>query len=575
MRSIIVSLATAIVVPASEGDQPGPEESSVPVDVGHWALVMIPIVVLLFLYVVRRWAGPEAASVGLLLATLIAVTFFQTPWQTLSVAGAKGVWDAIPIILVIVTALILYRVGTAAGAFVAIRRGVERYSHNRVFLVLSFGWIFASFAQGIVGFGTPMVIVVPILLALGVKPIYTVLIALIGHSWANFFGTLGVGWLATEQVVDLEDATMTAVVTAIVLFIPIAASGLAIAWMVGRMQAVTHALPFIAVQTLVLGGVQLGVVFFSPELSTFLAGSAALLTLLVLAKWKRYSEPIDLKTTPALDDENSSDNDSNSDKNSDNNGDEATPVMSLWMALVPYGLLTVLSVAVLLIPPVESFLSGFELAIPFAETDTGYDVVTEAEDAYSPFTPLTHPSGLLIVSTLGTLALYRARNYFARWQKRTDAPPVLRTALVDAAPATASIVVFLVLASILSHSGQVDVLALGISEVTAPPIYAFLAPFIGIIGALVTSSSTSSNILFAPLQDAVARPLDLPQTAIIAGQSVGGSIGNVVAPVNLTLGASAAGIGGKEGDILRKAAGWLLPVAALVGGANVLLTLFS
>lgn len=546
-------------------DEQGASDTALPIDVWHWLLVIIPIAVLLFLYVVRRWAGPEAAPIGLLLSVVIAAVFFHTPWETLAVAGAKGIWDALPIVLVIVTALILYRVGTAAGAFVAIRVGVEKYSKNRVFLILAFGWIFASFAQGIVGFGTPMVIVAPILLALGVKPMFAVLIALIGHSWANFFGTLGVGWLATEQVVDLEDATLTAVTTAAVLFVPIAASGLGIAWMIGRMPAVVHALPFIGVQTLVLGGVQLGVVFFSPELSTFLAGSAALLMLLLLARWKRYSEPFDLDEAPALED---ADADSASDE------DAPKPVMNLWMALAPYGLLTALSVSVLLIPPVDSFLGSFSLSMPFTETSTGYDVVTDAESEYAPYTPLTHPSGLLLIAMLLTLVIYRARGYFARWRERTDPDPVLRTALADGAPAIAAITVFLVLASVMSHSGQVDVLAIGISEVTAPPVYAFAAPFIGIIGALVTSSSTSSNILFAPLQDAVASSLELPQAAVIAGQSAGGSIGNVVAPVNLTLGASAVGIAGKEGVILRKASLWLLPVAVLVGGATMLVALF-
>ncbi|MBK0418526.1 L-lactate permease [Leucobacter sp. CSA1] len=551
----------AETAPAQEDDL---TDTALPLDVWHWVLVIIPIVVLLFLYVGRRWAGPEAAPIGLALSVIIAATFFQTPWETLSVAGAKGIWDALPIILVVVAALILYRVGTAAGAFVSIRRGVERYSKNRVFLVLAFGWIFASFAQGIVGFGTPMVIVAPILLALGVKPLYAVLVALIGHSWANFFGTLGVGWLATEQVVELEDTAMTAVLTALVLLIPIAASGLGIAWMVGRGRAVVHALPFIGVQTLVLGGVQLGVVFFSPELSTFLAGSAALLMLLVLARWKRYSEPVELENTPALEEEADSEEDAE---------DEAKPVMSLWMALTPYGILTVLSVAVLLIPPVESFLGRLAFALPFAETTTGYDVVIDAEDAYAPYTPLTHPSGLLLLAVLATLLIYRSRGYFAKWRDRSDPPPVLRTALSDGAPAIASIVVFLVLASVMSHSGQVDVLALGIAQVTAPLVYAFATPLVGVVGALVTSSSTSSNILFAPLQDAVSRSLDLPQAAVLAGQNAGGSIGNVVAPVNLTLGASAVGIAGQEGSLLRIAALWMVPVAILVGIATMLFTL--
>jgi lactate permease len=84
-------------------------------------------------------------------------------------------------------------------------RGILRFSQNRLFLVLAFGWVLASFLQGIAGFGTPIAVVAPLLLAIGVKPVYAVVIPLIGHAWANMFGTLAVGWLATLQVVDLEN----------------------------------------------------------------------------------------------------------------------------------------------------------------------------------------------------------------------------------------------------------------------------------------------------------------------------------------------------------------------------------
>ena len=55
-------------------------------------------------------------------------------------------------------------------------------SRNTIFLVLAFGWVFASFTQGIAGFGAPIAIVAPILVALHVKPVYAVVIPLIGHA---------------------------------------------------------------------------------------------------------------------------------------------------------------------------------------------------------------------------------------------------------------------------------------------------------------------------------------------------------------------------------------------------------
>lgn len=544
--------------------QSGGEDADLPIDVGHWLLVVLPIAVLLFLYVGRRWAGPEAGPIGLALVAVIAYVSFETPVNALAVAAGKGVWDAVPILLVIFAALLLYRIGTAAGAFYALRRGVERYSTDPVFLVLAFGWVFTSFAQGIAGFGAPIAIVAPILLSLGVRPVYAVVIPLIGHAWANFFGTLGVGWLATLQVVEVDDPRSTAVLTSLLLFIPIAAAGLAIAWMVGRTQAVVHALPLVGILTLIMGGVQLGVVLVSPELSTFLGASAALLAIAPLSRWKRYTEDPGLEDLPAMDE----------DEHGPEDEDAPEPIMGLPMALAPYGVLTVLSVAVLAIGPVEDFLGRIEVAPPFPEISTGLGVETEAEESYEPLEPLSHPGVLLLYAAVAAWALYRWRGYFGTWRDRGEPAPIWRSTVTAALPAATAVVTFLVLSSIFSHSGQVDVLALGIASVTSPAIYAFLSNYIGVAGALVTNSSTTSNILFAPLQDGVATSEDLSQSAILAGQSVGGSIGNVVAPVNVVLGTGAVGISGKEGEVMRKAAVWLIPVAALVGLATMPLVLF-
>ncbi len=75
------------------------ETTTLPVDVGHWLLALLPIVVLLILLVVLRWKTPEAGPVGMFAAAALALLFFQVSWRDLSVAGAKGVWDAIFILI--------------------------------------------------------------------------------------------------------------------------------------------------------------------------------------------------------------------------------------------------------------------------------------------------------------------------------------------------------------------------------------------------------------------------------------------------------------------------------------------
>lgn len=252
--------------------------------------------------------------------------------------------------------------------------------------------------------------------------------------------------------------------------------------------------------------------------------------------------------------------------------EEPEPVMGLGWALFPYAILTAVAVLVQLVEPLESFLAGVSIAPSFPEVSTGFGVVNAASDAYEPLTPLAHPGGYLVLAALAAWPVYRLRGYFRSWQERSDPPPIWSTTVSEFVPAATAVTTFLVLASVMSHSGQTEVFALGIAAVAPPLVYAFLANVIGIVGALVTNSSTSSNVLFAPVHTTVAANLGVSQAAVLAAQSTGGAVGNVVAPTNIIMGTTTAGAGGKEGEIMRKTIPWAAAVAVLTGLATILLT---
>lgn len=534
-------------------------ETSLPINVGTWLLAISPILLLLVLLAVLRWKAPQAGPVGMFLAVATAVLFFRAPWESVAVGAGKGIWDAIFILLVIWPALLLYRVGTAAGAFDALRRGLSRYSRNHVFLVLGFGWVFASFMQGIAGFGVPIAIVAPLLLAIGVRAIYAVAIPLIGHAWANMFGTLAVGWLATLQVVDLEDELTTTLITAALLAPVTAMAGVTIAWMAGKGPALRLAWPLILIISAIHGGLQFVIMFWEPVLSTFLAATVALVALYPLSRWSRYREPArDVPDRPAM-------------KQDTGNGgredeeERHPPTMGLSWTLLPYAVLTAVAVLTLAIPPVENLLDRVEFGLPFPEATTGYDVTTEAERPYSAISPFTHPGFSLIVAVLFTWLAFRAKGFFAARAEREGRQPVWSSLAADATPASVAILSFLVLAGVMEHSGQTDVLAQGIERISPPLLYAFAANLIGLIGAFMTSSNTASNVLFSQLQQGVANGTGLSESAVIGAQSAGGAVGNAIAPANIVLGTGTAGIVGQEGAVLRKTLPWTLAAAVVIG----------
>lgn len=175
-------------------------ENSLPVDVLHWIMALLPLLALLVMLVFLKWSGPVSGWVAMVISAVVAVVFFRSSIGDVSIAFGKGLWDALFILLVVITALVLYQITKEAGAFEVIRKGIEEHSQNYLFLVLAFGWVFSSMLQGIAGFGAPIAIVAPLLLGIGVKPIMAVAIPLIGHAWSNMLGSLAVSWLATSPI---------------------------------------------------------------------------------------------------------------------------------------------------------------------------------------------------------------------------------------------------------------------------------------------------------------------------------------------------------------------------------------
>ncbi|MDY0884735.1 L-lactate permease [Dongia soli] len=538
------------------------ETVQIPVDFLHWALAILSIVALLVFLVPLRWRAPEAGPMAMFTAAIVAIAAFRTPWLTLAVAGGKGVWDAIFILYVMWPALLLYQVTKQAGAYDALRQGIARFSRNELFIILSLCWVFASFLQGIAGFGAPVAVVVPLLIAVGVKPVYAVAMGVLAHAWGRFFGTLGVGWLATLQVVELEDIPRAAFESALLILIPNYLGGFFVVWLYGKGPALRHAWPLVLILGTILGVGQLLAALFSPELSTFLAAAVALLSLYPLSRWPRYRDPItDITDRPAMTERVVVEQ------------KEAPPVMSLAMSFLPYVILTAVTLSVLLIPPLNAALRQVRIGLPFPEVATGYGIHNAAAASYSPIAPFTHPGAMLLITAIIVWLIYSAGGYYRAWAQRHTPERIGSALLVDAVPASVPVIAFLVTSRILDHSGQSLTIAHGLAAVSPPLVYAGAASIIGALGAFMTSSSTASNVLFAGVQGGVAQLHGLAKETVIAAQAAGSAYGNAIAPANIVLGTSIAGVKGQEGSVLRKTLPWTIVVAVLTGLATVALIL--
>jgi lactate permease len=171
----------------------------------------------------------------------------------------------------------------------------------------------------------------------------------------------------------------------------------------------------------------------------------------------------------------------------------------------------------------------------------------ESEEAYSAFSPLTHPGTFLLAAAIFSYLVYRRRGYLEKEQ----ASAMLAQTIKSSIPSALALLAFVPLALVMEGSGQILVLALGIASVAPGPVYLFLSPLIGGLGAFMTSSNLASNILLGPLQERTALTLGLSQSVVLAGQTAGGAVANCMAPGNVLLGTGAVGEAGKEGSVIR------------------------
>ena len=115
------------------------------------------------------------------------------------------------------------------------------------------------------------------------------------------------------------------------------------------------------------------------------------------------------------------------------------------------------------------------------------------------------------------------------------------------------------MAVVMGHAGMTDTLAQGFSSAIGW-FYPAVSPWIGALGAIMTGSNANSNLVFSALQLKTAEILGLPAAIILAAQTTGGALGSVAAPTKVIVGASTAGMEGREGEIMRK----LLPVICIL-----------
>ncbi|CAL62613.1 Putative lactate permease [Herminiimonas arsenicoxydans] len=527
----------------------------------NWLMAFLPLLFLLALMLGRKWGVAEAGSVAWLAAAATAWFFFDTPAEVIGYETVKGTWSAAKVLYVVWASILIYEVTNEGGAFEPLRQGITRILPDPLMQVLAFGWAFASFLQGVTGFGVPIAVCAPLLVGIGVRPLYAVIIPLVGHAWNNTFGTLAVAWLGLSQATDMSPAlaTDTAFYAAIFTWVLNFFGGLLVCWVYGKSSGVRKGLPAILVLSALQGGLTLVLAQWNPTLTGFIASTVAFIALFFVAKLSgyRHAKPAD---SIIFEDSVRQGKGIAPAPHPTSSGERtaAAPSMTLNQAFIPYYALLIITFGILLIAPVKAALATFSISLSFPETVTGLGFVQAASRA--SFAPLIDAGTFLLLAAIVGYISFAMMGCM----RSGSMGRVLYNTLDKAIPSTVAVIALIAMSNIMAGSGSVFVLAQGVAAVTGTG-YGFLAPLVGGLGSFMTTSALASNILFGGFQLSTADAIGLKSSAILGAQTAGAAAGNMIAPGNVLLGTTTAGILGREGEVLKVTIPLFMIVAVIIG----------
>jgi lactate permease len=519
----------------------------------------LPIVVLIF-SMTKKSPMPSARALPLaaVVAYGIRLTWFGTDARVVHAAVISGLLMALTPISIVWGAIFLFRTMEHSGAMETIRCWLNRLTRNRVAQVVIIGWSFQFLIEGASGFGTPAALAGPLLVGLGYPPVRVAMACLILNSIPVSFGAVGTPtWFGFAQL-DLSPGELQAVAWKSALIhsvaagvVPLLAFRLLLTW-----QEIYRNLVFIYL-ALAACVVPMSVLARINDEFPALAGG---MIGLILAVWlARQRLGLSSDAEPAED------------------SSAAPKTNAVIRALFPLWA----TVLVLLLTRIPQFglRDVLTASTPAWEIPLGSlgrfsispALVMRLQDIFGTATQWTHQ--VLYVPSLIPFFLISIVSLWVLNAPTGTAKLVWNQTSVCMINPVFSLLGALVLVGLLmagEEASSVMIVGRALAAATGSS-WQFFSAYLGAIGSFFAGSCTISNLTFGPIQDSIAIQLGLNRTTILALQSVGGAMGNMVAIHNIVAVCSVLGLENQEGEILKRTVGPMLLYGAIAAAMSLLL----
>ena len=500
-------------------------------------LAMLPIIWLIVALTGLKMAGHKACLIALVITIVEALFLWQMPAIDCATSAVEGFASALwPIILVIIAAIFTYNLTLKTGAMDVIKQMLTGVSADQRVQVLLIGWCFGGFMEGMAGFGTAIAIPASMLAAMGMNPLTACLVCMLANAFPTAFGSVGIPTVTLSNVTGLDPLLLA--FTTVLQMVPfmilvpflmviVGGGGLkALKGMVGitLVSGVTFVAPQLAVAR-----------FIGPELAVIVGCVVSLGCTILMARAR--------KNAPVPEEYNM--------KNGQGQAkaiDGRTALVSWMPFILIFALLLVTSK---LVAPVNNALAVFSSSI---------QISTSANAGATSFSWVNTPGiWIFLAAIIG--GLIQKASGKVMWETLVATVKQMSKTIV-------TIMSVLAVAKIMTYCGMIDNMAALFVGLTGS-FFPFVSPIIGALGAFITGSGTSTEVLLGALQTSAAEQIGVSSFWLAAANSTGAGIGKVISPQCIATAAAAVGLVGQDSKLLGGMIKWVvleLVLASLIIG---------
>jgi len=515
-----------------------------------WSAIVavMPILYFFWALAIKKMKGYIAGVTTLLVSLILAIFAFQVPIGTAIMSATQGaVYGLLPIGWIIITSVFLYNITVKTGNFHIIRYSVLSITEDRRIQALLVAFSFGAFLEGAAGFGAPVAISAALLVGLGFNPLYAAGLCLIANTAPVAFGAIGVPITAMEGPTGIAALEISKMVGRQLPFLAVFIPFFLVLIMTGFKKAL-EVMPAILVSGISFATTQyLSSNFLGPELPDVLS---ALVSLFVLAVFMRFWQP---KTIYRFASERELDNEI---KASTESYSGAT-IVKAWS---PFIILTAF-ISCWGIPAIKSALTGnydganiilkgvnslgqavtFTVEVPFLHNQVLSGATGEPIAAFYKLELLGAAGTAILLAAIVSKFIFNIS--WHDWAK------ILCETLNEIKFPLITICSVVAYAYVTNTAGMMTTLALVLAKTGV--LFPFFSPILGWLGVFITGSDTSSNVLFAKLQQVTAQSVGMEPVLALAANASGGVTGKMISPQSIAVAAAAVGLVGRESELLR------------------------